>query len=437
MPPKIEIPKAILIDLHLVKELTLQEIANQLGYSYDTVWRRMVEYGIKRYQSHPESSRHPELSDKKWLYQKYIIDEESTSEIATSIGCGVMLVSRALENYAIKKRTGSEAQRCKHHYHELLNKEWLYQKYIIDKMSTPAIANIVGCHSSTVGEALKRYNIPIRDTTEYNKINIPKSTMVELHCNQKLTLVKISSILGYCVQTISKRMKECGIEVVRPSGEDHHNFGKTIYPERKIDIPKDVLLEMCNSGKTLEDMEKHFECSYPVINRKIREYNIDLNIRGDQHGNYGKHGRTHSFEARKKMSATRQGLDLDEWEDFVSYGPYCHKFNNKYKESVREAFGRRCFLCGISEQEQIENQKAAGKRPYKLAVHHTDYNRACGCDGKKCICVPLCISCHGKTHSNRDYWKKKIIGMLDDIYHPVTSVQTQLFPSQQSSLPSL
>ena len=429
MPSRIEISKAILIDLHLVKELTLQEIADQLGCSYDTVRRRMVEYGIKRYKPCPELSRHPELSNKKWLYQKYIIDEENISEIATSIGCGVLLVSRTLENYAIKKHTRSEVQQRKYHYHELLNKEWLYQKYTIDKMSTLSIAKIVGCDSSTVGEALKRYNIPIRDAAEYNKINIPKSTMVELYCNQKLSLVKISSILGCCTQTISKRMKECGIEVVGPSGKDHHNFGKMIYPERKIDIPKDVLLEMCNSRKTLKDIEKHFGCSYPVINRKIREYNIDLNIHGDQHGNYGKRGRTHSLEARKKMSATRQGLDLDEWEDFISYGPYCRKFNNKYKESVREAFGRRCFLCGISEQEQIENQKAAGKRPYKLAVHHVDYNRACGCDGKKCICVPLCLSCHAKTHTNRDYWKKKIIAMLDDVYHPVTSMQTQLFSS--------
>lgn len=115
-----------------------------------------------------------------------------------------------------------------------------------------------------------------------------------------------------------------------------------------------------------------------------------------------------SEDARQKMSEIRRGLKLSEahkksisesesgdkhwnWQGGISAKPYCPKFNKSLKEEIREAFGRRCFLCGAPETKK------------KLHVHHCDYNKGQGC-GQKWNLVPLCNRCHSKTGVHRHYY---------------------------------
>jgi len=82
---------------------------------------------------------------------------------------------------------------------------------------------------------------------------------------------------------------------------------------------------------------------------------------------------------------------------------YCDKFNYKCKESNRDKFYRKCFLCGKLETKR------------KLDVHHVDYDKKQGCNDKKWLLVPLCQSCHGKTsgnQKNRDYYQNLILNLI-------------------------
>jgi len=97
-----------------------------------------------------------------------------------------------------------------------------------------------------------------------------------------------------------------------------------------------------------------------------------------------KSGYYQSENYRKLVSMGKQGLDLESWKGFVSFEPYCHKFNYALKEKIRNKYSRICVLCGKSE---IEN----GRR---LDVHHIDGDKMQGCEGKKFLLVPLCHSCH-------------------------------------------
>jgi hypothetical protein len=90
------------------------------------------------------------------------------------------------------------------------------------------------------------------------------------------------------------------------------------------------------------------------------------------------------------------------WLGGISFEPYCIKFNDTYRNHIRNLFGNECFLCGKSAED---NGRALG-------VHHVNYNKNCGCDGEKCICVPLCQSCHMGTNFDRDYWQCLIMEML-------------------------
>ena len=101
----------------------------------------------------------------------------------------------------------------------------------------------------------------------------------------------------------------------------------------------------------------------------------------------------------KWMTKHLRGKNHPNWQGGLSYGKYCEKFNDEFKEKIRDKFGRVCFLCGKTEEDN-------GR---KLSVHHVNGNKECGCDGDEtCQFVPLCISCHGKVHSKKVDWEAKI-----------------------------
>ena len=105
----------------------------------------------------------------------------------------------------------------------------------------------------------------------------------------------------------------------------------------------------------------------------------------------------------KWQSEHQKGENNPAWKNGASFEPYCHKFNEDFKEYIRDKFRRVCFLCPKTEEEN-------GQR---LSVHHVNGNKNCGCDDDEtCQFVPLCVSCHGKMLSKKVDWEKKINDML-------------------------
>lgn len=100
----------------------------------------------------------------------------------------------------------------------------------------------------------------------------------------------------------------------------------------------------------------------------------------------------------KKMS----GSGNHAWEGGITFTPYCEKFNEQFKERVREFWGRKCGNCGKSE---IENGQ-------KLSIHHVYYNKFTCCDDSEPSFVALCVSCHAKTNFNRDIWEDHFSNLI-------------------------
>jgi len=127
-------------------------------------------------------------------------------------------------------------------------------------------------------------------------------------------------------------------------------------------------------------------------------------------------GKKRTAATRQKMSEVMTGKWVGKlnpnWKGGISHLPYCEKFNLVFKEYIRVKFNHTCFICGISQDNSMNNQKLNGKRPYKLSIHHVNYNKDCLCDDLKCYFIPLCISCHGKTNNNREHWENIIIDKL-------------------------
>lgn len=101
------------------------------------------------------------------------------------------------------------------------------------------------------------------------------------------------------------------------------------------------------------------------------------------------------FCSKKCSQMWHRGENNSLWKGGISYGKYCHKFNNELKEKIRNKWDRKCGYCGKPEKEN----KA------KLGVHHINYDKEQGCNGNDFFLIPLCRSCHGKTNHNREKWE--------------------------------
>lgn len=121
-------------------------------------------------------------------------------------------------------------------------------------------------------------------------------------------------------------------------------------------------------------------------------------------------GRIWPEERRRKQSASRQNIPYEEWESYACEQRYCPKFNEMCRESNREKYGRRCFICGLPESKNITS---AG-RQIKLSVHHIDMSKSQGCDELGWKLVPVCMKHHCPLHNK--LWEARIIYLINNVW---------------------
>jgi hypothetical protein len=184
--------------------------------------------------------------------------------------------------------------------------------------------------------------------------------------------------------------------------------------------PKDVIEKISKSLKGRDVWNKGKVGIYSEETRKrMGEKNIGkrswnsgkkLSLEHCQHlsDSHKGHVVIHSPETCAKISNWRRshrdlisGPNASNWRGGKSYEPYCPKFNENFKEFIRDKFDRKCFICGKSEAF------VGNARKQRLHIHHVDYNKNDICNGYSWPFIPLCPSCHAKTNYNRWYWFNK------------------------------
>lgn len=88
------------------------------------------------------------------------------------------------------------------------------------------------------------------------------------------------------------------------------------------------------------------------------------------------------------------------WQGGLSLEPYGIEFNKPLKEQIRERDKYRCQECFRHQSELFKNTKA-GWRPYKLFIHHIDYNKK---NYNSDNLISLCMNCHIQTNFRRQDW---------------------------------
>lgn len=111
-----------------------------------------------------------------------------------------------------------------------------------------------------------------------------------------------------------------------------------------------------------------------------------------------------------KLSCGAQGIDICDFDGFISDNPYCEKFNEIKRKEIRDKYNNRDYLTGI--HRDIINKDKNGKIQ-ELSVHHFDYNKQQGCSGHKWKLIPVSRRHNTMFNYNRSFWKRLIEYSLD------------------------
>jgi len=316
------------------------------------------------------------LDDKDWLYHKYVKEQLSQQEIAGLLGCDAATIRRALRRHCIPRYTSLDIKERKERkkYPELYSRDWLYEQYWGKGKSLGEIGKAFCCSGVHIRYLLLKAGISIKQLsvaqTQYPILK-DKKWLYNEYWSEKNSMTDIAKKVGCKGDTVRCRMQELGIPARSLSAAirqydwlyDNDWLYNKYVVERKSSIK----------------IAKEIGCDRSMVIRALGLFSIP----------------------RKNML----GENNPNWNGGSSFQPYCPKFNERFKESVREKFDRVCFLCQRTEKEN-------GKR---LVVHHVNYNKDCLCDDSECEFVPLCVSCHVKTNHNRTHWENEIMKRLKAI----------------------
>ena len=291
-------------------------------------------------------------------------------------------VDRCIGIYQGRRRPGGEKLRRKMNQ----SREWLVEEYHNKCRSVSDIANELGVGATTVCRNFKQLGIPIRTHKIFSEQ--AHRNMSEARRGNKNWLGKHHSEESKRKMSETKNGKPGhphtpeSIAKISQSriGERNPNRNGNARRDKKAS-PETI--------KKLSDSHKGHHPSPETLRKKSES------MRGEKNWNYGKRL---SPETRRKLSAYR-GEKASNWKGGISFAPYCPKFNKTFKESIRDKFGHKCYICSAPET-------ADG---YKHSVHHIDYNKNSICNGQEWAFVLLCRKHHAMSNNNRWYWFNLLI----------------------------
>lgn len=302
------------------------------------------------------------LPDKE-ICEEYI-SGLSVYQIANKYNCSINTILRRLNKYNIDIRQGID----------LPDKEICNLYYT--GMSVYQLAVKYNCSQGTILQRLNKNNVNVRGHKNY----LPDKEIINLY-QDGMSLRQLADKYNCSRQPISRILYEFNIEI-----------------RQRLDLPNDEICRLYNNDMCACDISNIFNCDYGTIIQRLRENDIEIRIKSTD-------------ITKQRMSAAKQDIPYDEWKEFICEQKYCSDWDKKCKESNREKYDRQCFLCGLPEEENITSN---GKQQH-LSVHHYDMNKMQGCDKIKWKLVPLCVHCHGFSHTK--LWSARIKWLIENLWN--------------------
>ena len=114
------------------------------------------------------------LNDKEWIENQYLTELRTTVEIAKIVGVSKGTLYKYMKNMNVKiphKQVYEISKRGVDNFKKMNNYEWMYNEYITNHRSSSDIARELHSNRKIVNKTLSNFNIPIRTNKSLYYIN--------------------------------------------------------------------------------------------------------------------------------------------------------------------------------------------------------------------------------------------------------------------------
>lgn len=257
----------------------------------------------------------------------------------------------------------------------LISEDDLRHNFVELGKSVRDCAAIFECSVDVIWKRLHKYNINNPNSIRYAPT---KEWLIENYVTKQLTMEECAKLLGCNATTVLYHLKK-------------HCIPRRGNGYKLKSIPKEWLIEnYIEKGLSSFECGRLWGCDYQIILKALNHHNLLPH-------NPVKKSKERMRELINSGEWDLHGDGNPNWRGGKAFFPYCPKFNEDFKEHIRNKFGRKCFLCG------------AGEAKKKLPVHHIDYNKNSICNGRNWAFVPMCYSCHSHSNGRRYYYFNLLI----------------------------
>ena len=188
---------------YIVENKSQSEVADSLGCSISIVFKWLKRHNISKSVDRPWRDK----NIMEELYEKH----ETQRDLANELDCGLTTVCRWLDKHGIEKREAD--------LEKLRDGDWMYRKYWGEKYSTTEIAEEIGCSQPVVSDWLNKHNI---DTRKPNHEKVPCYATDKYGYERWSTLVVDESYYTVSVHRLLM-VAECGFDAVCGMEVHHKN----------------------------------------------------------------------------------------------------------------------------------------------------------------------------------------------------------------------
>jgi hypothetical protein len=209
-----------------------------------------------------------------FLYEEYIVKAKTIRNIAKETGLTKKQIQGSIKKFNIQTRREKPSKQLK--YQNILTKDFLYEKYIIEAKSINEIEEETGINSGQISKFISIHNIPKRGNSRKGKrnknlskykmdINIGHSygllTVIAITDNKLLCQCKCGKIKELHSSRIrNKQVKSCGClnnrrGIYSPNCKGYGSIPHSIYTKCKVN-GSDRNIEF---NLTIEDLDTQYQ----------------------------------------------------------------------------------------------------------------------------------------------------------------------------------